>query len=1059
MKEGVPAPINYPGVMISSTFTDLEAHRAELMKALEKQDLFPIGMEKYIPNPDDDVISSSLSMVGKGSAYIGCISHRYGQVPVCPDRNPHAYSVTRLEFEEALRLKRPTLIFIMSNKHLGTIDDFETDTEKREKLTAFRDRGKEGRIYVEFQCLQEFTEKAIHAVAQLRRYLEEGAPTPTLPPDTIKDPIPVPPAFYAEPPYIGSHQFLGRKAQIEVLNDWAVPADSHPVLLFEAIGGTGKSMLTWEWTTKHASGIRKDWAGRFWYSFYERGAVMADFCRRALTYITGRPLEEYQKKTMLELSEMLLHHLHAKPWLMVLDGLERVLVAYHRLDASQLADEDAGESDGIADRDPCSAIRPEDDEFLRALAGATPSKLLLTSRLIPLVLLNASSQPIPGVLRERLSGLRPPDAEDLFRACGVFGDSNAIQHYLQQHCDCHPLVTGVLAGIITNYLPDRKNFDAWVENPDGGGSRLNLADLDLVQKRNHILNTALSALDDKSRQLLSTLALLSQAADFPTLSALNPHLPPEPERVEEPTKPEEDFFWESLSDNQKGQAQQDYEYALTGWEANAQAKKDRLASQEFLAAPLRLQETVGDLKRRGLLQYDHQTKRYDLHPVVRGIAAGRLRQEEREQYGQRVVDHFSQQLHAPFEEAETVDDFSGGLQVVRTLIQMDRFKQAYDVYRGFARALLFNLEAHAENLSLLRPFFPQGWDSLPRGFDKNSGVYLANEAAGSLDDVGDSKGAFAAYGTSLRNLLELQRWSDVRVSLSNISGLLAQQNHLAQEERCLLLALDLAAQQWGMEHRILARLNHCKENLFVARLNRFNQLARTGRWNDANVMWQLLDPMGRHWAHHLYRAGEAEYYYARFRFYQGDMTAEHLCRAEKLSTAAKDRLGIRWLHGLRGEWQLEQGRYAPAVQNLHEAVRMAREVGRVAAGAETHLALATLHLGQLADPRSEAHRLAKGRDPAHRPLADLWMAIGDPEQAKRHALAAYQWACADGEPYVHRYELEKSGALLIQLGVEIPAIPHYDATKDDKLPWQDAVAAAIAKLRADNDTMERLRAV
>ena len=43
------------------------------------------------------------------------------------------------------------------------------------------------------------------------------------------------------------------------------------------------------------------------------------------------------------------------------------------------------------------------------------------------------------------------------------------------------------------------------------GGRLNLADLDLVQKRNHILQAAMDALPDKDRQLLSTLALLSEA--------------------------------------------------------------------------------------------------------------------------------------------------------------------------------------------------------------------------------------------------------------------------------------------------------------------------------------------------------------------------------------------------------------------------------------------------------------------------------------------------------------------------------------------------------------------
>jgi hypothetical protein len=124
--------------------------------------------------------------------------------------------------------------------------------------------------------------------------------------------------------------------------------------------------------------------------------------------------------------------------------------------------------DHMSRRDPCAAIRPEDDDLLRALGGAAPSKLLLTTRLTPKVLLNASGQAVPGVVREALPGLRPADAEALFRACGATGDSQAIQQYLQTHCDCHPLVTGALAGLVAHYHPARGNFDAWAADPEGG---------------------------------------------------------------------------------------------------------------------------------------------------------------------------------------------------------------------------------------------------------------------------------------------------------------------------------------------------------------------------------------------------------------------------------------------------------------------------------------------------------------------------------------------------------------------------------------------------------------
>lgn len=1009
-KDKITSPASFKGVMVSSTFTELEKHRDELMKALQKEELFPIGMENYVAVPDDDVISSSLGMVRKGSAYIGLISRRCGQVPECATRNPHSYSITRLEFEEAQKLGLPTLIFIMGDGHLLTERDVETDPVKIEKLKAFRERAKEkDRVYVPFASLDDFTQQAIHVVAGLRRYFDEPAePAPTHPQDTAPntpvsnpDLLPTPPAFYAEPPYIGSHEFVGRKAQFETLNDWAAPADSHPVLLFEAIGGTGKSMLTWEWATEHATRARGDWAGRFWYSFYERGAVMADFCQRALAYITGQALEDFRKKKTLELSELLLHHLKAKPWLIVFDGLERVLVAYHRYDAAQLSDEEAGvTADQIANRDPCAAIRPEDDELLRTLAGAAPSKLLLTSRLIPSVLLNSASQPIPGVLRERLPGLRPSEAEELLRSCKITGTSQEMQNYLQSHCDCHPLVIGVLAGLINDYLPDRGNFDAWASDPSAGG-KLDLANLDLIQKRNHILNAAFEALDRKSGELLSLLALLSEAIDYPTLTALNPHLPPELQKVEIPDRPE---------------------------------------SPEFQAASRKLSETVRDLERRGLLQYDPQTKRHDLHPVVRSVAAGRLGREETERYGQRVVDHFSQKAHSPYEEAETLEDVRDGLHIVRTLLQMGRHRQACAAYSAdLAIALLVNLEARAEVLSLLQPFFPHGWATRPNGLDRQSRTLLMNNVGNALFASGEWEEALGVYGAALLEALSERALRHVSIILRNIGQVLMDKKRLAAQKRLVNFALDLA------------EMDNDTASLFATRRQCFRQLARIGEWADAEAMWQLLSPMGRDWPRNLYRSGDAEHDYARFCLSRGVLSEMHLAHAEELARAGKNRPVVQSMHVLRGEWQLEQGQWPLAFESLYEAVRMAREVGRPDPKSETQLALARFHLGQLSNPTHEVEQLAQAREPFHRGLANLWHVIGDRERAKEQALLAYKWAWADGEPYVSRYELNQARALLEQLGVEIPDLPPYDPDKDEKFPWEDQVSAFIEKLRAEKE--------
>src|SRR4051812_49807599 len=101
--DGQFAPRLFPGVMVSSTFTDLQQHRAALIRAIKGQGLTDLAMENDAAKPID-VIESSLQMVRDSSADIGVISHKYGQIPEDVRRNPNGLSLTELEFAEAQRL-------------------------------------------------------------------------------------------------------------------------------------------------------------------------------------------------------------------------------------------------------------------------------------------------------------------------------------------------------------------------------------------------------------------------------------------------------------------------------------------------------------------------------------------------------------------------------------------------------------------------------------------------------------------------------------------------------------------------------------------------------------------------------------------------------------------------------------------------------------------------------------------------------------------------------------------------------------------------------------------
>jgi hypothetical protein len=110
-----------------------------------------------------------------------------------------------------------------------------------------------------------------------------------------------------------------------------------------AIGGMGKSALTWKWFEDIAPNELPKLAGRMWWSFYESDGYYENFLLRALAYASGMPEAEVRRFTARDREDRLLRLLDERPYLVVLDGLERILVAYARLHAAHLADDDLDE--------------------------------------------------------------------------------------------------------------------------------------------------------------------------------------------------------------------------------------------------------------------------------------------------------------------------------------------------------------------------------------------------------------------------------------------------------------------------------------------------------------------------------------------------------------------------------------------------------------------------------------------------------------------------------------------------------------------------------------------
>jgi hypothetical protein len=160
--------------------------------------------------------------------------------------------------------------------------------------------------------------------------------------------------------------------------------------------------------------------------------------------------------------------------------------------------------------------------------------------------------------------------------------------------------------------------------------------------------------------------------------------------------------------------------------------------------------------------------------------------------GQMVVDHFTRQSHDPWEQAQTLEDVAPGLHVVRVLIRMGRYKEAFDAYSGdLATALFFNLGARAETQALLKPFFPNGWNYEPVPLGEFRLSYLLAGAAASLSDN------YAQQATKLFERLIVvaiarSAGSDLAIALLNLQEMAWNANRLAETARLLSLALEIA---------------------------------------------------------------------------------------------------------------------------------------------------------------------------------------------------------------------------------------------------------------------------
>lgn len=978
-------------VMISSTARDLPEYRQQAMDAAVRQGMFPIMME-HLPAMDDDAVSASLAMVEEAEIYLGIVARRYGYIPAGYD-----ISITEMEYNHAAQRGIPRLIFLMDEDY-----DFDSPAEApsaQGKLAAFKARLEAEQVVNYFSSPADLRAQIIHSLS--RYHTRSSQPLHRF------SPIPPLPEPYIAHPYtlLESGKLFGRRAELDLLAQWAAGASPAlqdvRVMGLVAIGGMGKSALTWKWFNDIAPQMLP-LRGRVWWSFYERDSRYENFITRSLAYLSQQPEDALRRLSFAERESEVLRLLDSEPYLLVLDGLERLLVAY-----SQHGGERLRGHPGTALTDSILSTKalggqhrlrkstdPRVGNFLRKLANLDASRVLLSTRLYPAALETPAGTEVPGSYHLTLPGLEDEDALELWRSFGVSGSRRALLKLFRAF-DNYPLLIRALAGEVARYRRAPGSFDRWQR----ANRQFNPFNLPLVQQQSHVLQYALAGLSEQHLEVLRVVAAFSSPLDYDTLVEV------------------------LLADIRDGIA----------------PLQPLPRTAPIFESEYELDAALTELEDRGVLGWDRGANRYDMHPVVRGVVWNDLSPEAQAAIYERLRVHLaSLPAIENWREVQHLEELAPSIELYRTLIGLRRYDDACDLLMSrLYRPLRYRLSSGQQFTALLEMLFPQGVEALPDLSNPADQAWALNALGQAYQMVGQPGRAAPLFRRSNQLKENASYTVDLSVGLRDLSYALRLCGALRDAEAAArrALAVDRADDnplQEALDLQVLglALAAQGAELDSATALDRSLALAESTNAN-------------RPYNHQALRA----LWFGDFAAAQDwAQRAWHYCQRRGLEAGSI--LALR----LQGQIALRLGEINAAEDRLHQALAHARSVILVEEEIAALIALAEVNwqrgrvvqalelLDEVQDAIEQGPYRLYHAD-AENLRAQIFADQGDNVGAEAAARHAYQLAWCDGVPYAYMPGIVQAQHLLSALGAALPALPPYDEAAHDPMPDQPIVPA------------------
>lgn len=458
-------------IFVSSTYVDLKEYRDKAKKAIEESGNEFVGMETFQSHTHEPT-EFCPEKVEECDALVLIVAYRYGNIP-----DGQTISITQLEYEHALKNKIPVRVYLTDTEHPWQPKLMD---ENREAIDRCRNL-----LLKKHTCSYFTTAESLYEKLKL---------------DIKKFPI----HPYIAHPYALQENFTGRKQEREMLTDW-LKKEPHPMLSLIAIGGMGKTALAWYWLMEDIVGSDEQPKKILWWSFYDRESSFERFLKKAIEYFNDDEVDWDKLASTRDRMEFLYKILSENRYLVVLDGIERVLRAYYNLGSPYQGDEIKEDER----EDFRSCIEPNCGMFFQWLASGYPrTKTLLTSRLYPKEL-----DGLAGCLRKDLKQMDKEDAVEFFHRQGVKGGTRAEIETACESVGYHPLYLRLLSGMIVCDPKNPGDIQEWMKYDIIS---------ELKGKEGHnILEFAYNSLDKKKQEFISKLSAFRNPMHYDAIVIFN----------------------------------------------------------------------------------------------------------------------------------------------------------------------------------------------------------------------------------------------------------------------------------------------------------------------------------------------------------------------------------------------------------------------------------------------------------------------------------------------------------------------------------------------------------